>query len=111
MNYYDARVIMGRVRQGLPVHRAVHRAAQDFLDGKDAELAARPVLGQAFLPTFDTLCECGARYGMHRVNDYACPSQEWLPGNGKPQWLTKSWKRASSKTVKPHTPKGGKQER
>jgi hypothetical protein len=45
-------------------------------------------------PPMQALCECGLRYGMHRVNDYACPNQEWRPGNGKPQWLVRKWVRA-----------------
>jgi hypothetical protein len=45
-------------------------------------------------PNMDTLCECGARFGMHRVNDHACPNDAWRPGNGKPQWLTRKWERA-----------------
>lgn len=42
----------------------------------------------------DTPCKCGLRYGMHRVNDYACPNQAGRPGNGKPQWLTARFERA-----------------
>jgi hypothetical protein len=43
---------------------------------------------------FDAPCECGQRYGMHRVFDYACPNQGWRPGNGQAQWLTRNWVRA-----------------
>jgi hypothetical protein len=45
-------------------------------------------------PPYSAMCECGRRYGMHRVNDFACPNQRWSTGNGEPQWLTRTWKRA-----------------
>lgn len=35
----------------------------------------------------DAPCTCGRRYGMHRVNDYACPNPGWKPGNGQEQWM------------------------
>jgi hypothetical protein len=56
--------------------------------------AARTEHPQRFEPTMDTLCECGLRYGMHRVNDLACMNPDWRPGNGQPQWLERTWKRA-----------------
>jgi hypothetical protein len=47
-------------------------------------------------PPMDALCECGMRYGMHRVNDLFCPNQEWKPGNGKLQWLSNRFKRSAA---------------
>lgn len=49
---------------------------------------------QPVVPSMDTLCTCGLRYGMHRVKDYACPNQNWRLGNGQPQWLSRNWNRA-----------------
>lgn len=56
--------------------------------------AARTV--QTVMPVpMAAMCVCGMRYGAHRVNDYACPNQDWKPGNGQPQWMKNyTWKRA-----------------
>lgn len=45
-------------------------------------------------PPMSALCECGLHYGMHRVNDYCCPNPRWYPGNGQPQWLGQTFRRA-----------------
>lgn len=35
----------------------------------------------------DQPCRCGARRGLHRWPDEACPNRLWKTGNGQPQWL------------------------
>lgn len=32
------------------------------------------------------LCVCGARRGLHRHGDDACPNRYWRAGNGESQW-------------------------
>jgi hypothetical protein len=53
-----------------------------------------PIFHLEIKPPMSALCKCGARYGMHRVKDYACPHPNWRPGNGLPQWLVSTWDRA-----------------
>ena len=55
-----------------------------------------PIFQNAIAPPMSALCLCGRRYGMHRVHDYACPNDEWKPGNGQDQWLPWHFVRATS---------------
>jgi hypothetical protein len=103
VNYYDAQEIVRRHTQGLPINYGTYEEAKAFLDDQPSRSGSQrarttirpaPLAGLAFPPTMDTPCECGLRYGMHRVNDHACPNQQWRPGNGQSQWLSRNWKRA-----------------
>ena len=69
MNYYDAQEIMRRHNAGEPINYGTYDEAR--------------------------ACECGMRYGQHRVNDYRCPNQNWRPGNGQGQWLASVFKRTA----------------
>ena len=53
-----------------------------------------PIFHSDAKPPMSAECRCGLRYGMHRINDYACPNPNWRPGNGQPQWLASKFKRA-----------------
>jgi len=46
----------------------------------------------------DVPCVCGKRSGQHRWGDNACPNPRWRTGNGQPQWLERSFYRASIPT-------------
>lgn len=78
-------------REPAPVQ---HRIADRPAPQQPARPALAPALMQSIVPPMSARCECGLRYGMHRVSDYACPNQNWRPGNGQPQWLPRKWKRA-----------------
>lgn len=97
MNYYDAKQIRDRAIAGEPVNAQSLASANEYMGrSKHAPVVARPRPMQfaANVP-YDALCECGQRYGMHRVKDYACPNQQWRPGNGQAQWLGKTFARAA----------------
>lgn len=106
MNYYDAQTIVRNFHAGKPCSLARYDEAREFLkqDGgtvikplpptptENPKAAPRVFIPTA--PTWETLCTCGVRYGMHRHGDLACFNQKWRPGNGEPQWLARKWERA-----------------
>lgn len=103
MNHYDAILIRQRHAQRQPVGAAELAEANEYIERtRNLDPAPRPwpsaTPAPRFIsniaPTYDTLCECGSRYGMHRTADFACPNQQWRCGNGQPQWLVRKWKRA-----------------
>lgn len=47
----------------------------------------QPLPARPFEVDFRPLCACGARLGLHRFPDDACPNPRWRCGNGQPQWL------------------------
>ncbi len=97
MNYYDAQEIMRRHEQGQPVGYASVDEAKAFIQGRQSVLKQPPIqLTASVAPPMSAFCICGARYGMHRVGDFACMSQKWVPGNGEPQWLAVKFQRLTS---------------
>jgi hypothetical protein len=70
-----------------PEPRATRPALQTKHYSQDRPGVTRPI-------PYSAMCVCGRRYGAHRVNDYACPNQRWIPGNGQPQWLEQAFARA-----------------
>ena len=48
--------------------------------------------------TYGVLCVCGKWPGQHRWGDNACPNPRWRTGNGQPQWLERTFYRASIPT-------------
>lgn len=106
MNHYDAIQIRERVARNQPVDPRLLAEADAFIAthrNQGAAPATSPDLGRTSpkpvyldctAPPYSAMCECGRRYGMHRVNDFACPNQKWSTGNGEPQWLERKWKRA-----------------
>lgn len=93
MNYYDAQQIRLRHAQRQPVSPEALAEANAFIERTrkpGAPVKAHPPLAifhGSLAPGMDLLCQCGLRYGMHRVGDYACPNPKWRPGNGEPQWM------------------------
>lgn len=99
MNYYDAQEILRRHNAGQPINYGTYEEARAYLDreptlARRAVRPAAPPAVQAFPPTMDTPCECGLRYGQHRVGNFACPNPAWKPGNGQAQWLADVFRRA-----------------
>lgn len=95
MNHYDAILIRERAVRGQPVSAQALAEANVFIEnqrrGPGAPARPAPVKPAAIrlpvVPPMAALCMCGARRGMHRVNDERCPNPQWRLGNGEAQWM------------------------
>lgn len=95
MTYHEAVMVRSAWIRGEQLERTRVKEAEAVIDEFKRKNKGDPApIPRGVQSPMQALCECGMRYGAHRVNDYACQNPHWRPGNGQPQWLEDKFRRA-----------------